>query len=415
MAHKRILAVLPCGAGKTVVFAYMAAEHVRRGGTVHFYVHRRELLDQAIQTFHTFNIPLNNIHISMVQKRTLPETPPSLIIFDEAHHATATQWRNITEKYPNALIVGLTATPKRTDGTTLANDFDVLVEGVDANYLIDNGYLAPYDYYAPKLTTIAPSDILVGKGKDYDGTAVGEIMLRSKIYGDIKKYLDPTKKTIIYAPSIALSSSLEALGVVHVDGNTPVKERNAIIDKFRTGEIMHISNVDLFGEGFDVPDCEVVIMLRPTKSTVLFIQQSMRALRFKPNKRATIYDLVGNVFTHGLPTQYSNWELAGTMRKTYKQADEVMVRMCDECYRVYAGVQPLCPYCEHDNGKTQAEIKADEQAELERIEDLKRKEQRIEQGRAQTLDELIELGRKRGYKNPSHWARRVYNNRRNKI
>ena len=141
----------------------------------------------------------------------------------------------------------------------------------------------------------------------------------------------------------------------------------------------------------------------------------MRALRFKPNKRATIYDLVGNVFTHGLPTQYSNWELAGTMRKTYKQADEVMVRMCDECYRVYAGVQPLCPYCEHDNGKTQAEIKADEKAELERIEDLKRKEQRIEQGRAQTLDELIELGRKRGYKNPSHWARRVYNNRRNKI
>ena len=208
----------------------------------------------------------------MVQKRTLPETPPSLIIFDEAHHATATQWRNITEKYPDALIVGLTATPKRTDGTTLANDFDVLVEGVDANYLIDNGYLAPYDYYAPKLTTIAPSDILVGKGKDYDGTAVGDIMLRSKIYGDIKKYLDPSKKTIIYAPSIALSSSLEALGVVHVDGNTPVKERNAIIDKFRTGEIMHISNVDLFGEGFDVPDCEVVIMLRPTKSTVLFIQ-----------------------------------------------------------------------------------------------------------------------------------------------
>ena len=101
MAHKRILAVLPCGAGKTVVFAYMAAEHVRRGGTVHFYVHRRELLDQAIQTFHTFNIPLNNIHISMVQKRTLPETPPSLIIFDEAHHATATQWRNITENMPN--------------------------------------------------------------------------------------------------------------------------------------------------------------------------------------------------------------------------------------------------------------------------------------------------------------------------
>ena len=126
-------------------------------------------------------------------------------------------------------------------------------------------------------------------------------MLKNKIYGDIKKYLDPSRKTIIYSPSVDFSKSLNALGVVHVDGTTPLVERNDIINKFRTGEIMHLTNVDLFGEGFDIPDCEVVILLRPTKSTTLFIQQTMRALRFVENKRATIYDLVGNVFTHGLP------------------------------------------------------------------------------------------------------------------
>ena len=413
--HRRILSVLPCGGGKTVLFAYMSREHVLRGGVVHFYVHRRELLTQAQNTFTTFGLPTDNIYIGMVQSRKIPDTTPTLIIFDEAHHSTANTWRIITERYPNALVVGLTATPKRTDGSTLANDFDILVEGVDANYLIDNGYLAPYDYYAPKLSTISQSDILLGTGKDYDGVAVGEVLLKNKIYGDILKYLNPERKTIIYSPSVAFSQSLTALGVTHVDGNTPKQERDIIINKFRSGEIMHLSNVDLFGEGFDIPDCEVVILLRPTKSTVLFIQQSMRALRYRTGKRATIYDLVGNVFTHGLPTDYNNWELTGKLTKKNNQAYEISVRMCEKCYRVYSGISPICSYCQHDNGKTQAQIKHDQAVELEKIEAIKRRERKYEQSQATTLDELIALGKARGYKNPAYWAKNILKSRRSKL
>ena len=115
---------------------------------------------------------------------------------------------------------------------------------------------------------------------------MGTLCLKNKIYGDIGKYLHIGRKTIIYAPSVELSRSLSILGVVHVDGNTSPSERTEIINKFRSGEIEWLSNVDLFGEGFDVPDCEVVILLRPTKSTGLFIQQTMRALRYQPNKKS---------------------------------------------------------------------------------------------------------------------------------
>lgn len=412
--HRRILSVLPCGAGKTLIFAFMAVEHAKRGGLVHFYVHRKELLDQAKKTFETFNLPTDNIFIGMVQRRTVASTIPTLIIFDEAHHATANQWTNITERYPESFIVGLTATPKRSDGSTLANEFDVLVEGVNANWLIENGYLAPYDYYAPSLTTIKPSDILINRGKDYDGAKIGDIMLKNKIYGDVRKYLHDDRKTIIYAPSIEFSKSLEILGVVHIDGTTPTNERDEIINKFRNGEIMHLTNVDLFGEGFDIPDCEVVILLRPTKSTTLFIQQTMRALRYVEGKRATIYDLVGNVFTHGLPTDYKDWELTGSVKPKHRAADEVKIRMCTKCFRVYGGVNPSCPYCDHDNGKTQAQILEDQQAELIKLENIKKRELRMEEGRATTLHDLIQLGIKRGYKNPNYWAKMKMKARRDK-
>lgn len=414
LAHgnRRVLSVLPCGGGKSAIFTHMAHEHVKRGGYVHIYVHRRELLEQTTRTLINFGVVSDNIYVGMIQSRTEPPFAPTMIIYDEAHHATAGQWSKVSERYPTAYVIGLTATPKRTDGATLRGAFDTLVEGVTADWLIDNHYLAPYDYYAPKLTTLNPKDILINRGSDYDQQAVGDIMLKSKIYGDVAKYLDPTRKTIIYAPSIALSESLSALGVVHIDGTTPKAERDRIISEFRAGKIMWLSNVDLFGEGFDIPDCSVVIMLRPTKSTVLFIQQSMRALRYVEGKRATIYDLVGNVFTHGLPTTYDSWSLDGTLRKSYHQENEVSVRMCESCYRVYKGNDPLCPYCKHDNGKTQAEIKADQRAELERIEIERKRNERKEQGMANTLQDLIELGKKRGYKNPTFWAKKILQNRR---
>ena len=156
--YKRPLIVLPCGAGKTVCFAYMAHRHT---GKTWFLVHRQELLDQAKAIVGESD----NIYIDMVGTALKKSFfTPTLIIFDEAHHATAKTWQRIIAAYPSAYIIGLTATPCRLDGSPLGQIFDCLVEGVSANWLIDNRYLAPYNYFAPSLKTILPQI----KGQEFD-------------------------------------------------------------------------------------------------------------------------------------------------------------------------------------------------------------------------------------------------------
>lgn len=415
--YTRPLVVLPPGGGKTVCFAHMASEHVRRhNGYVWFLVHRRELVRQATETFTEWGLTDEHIFVGMVQ--TIARHPekykkPTLIIFDEAHHATATSWRKITEYFAGVPLIGLTATPVRLNGDALGAVFDSLVIGRDAQWLIDNQYLAPYDYYAP-----APVDIRTVKmrGADYDPDEVTDVIMKSHIYGDVARYIDPTRKTIIYAPSLRMSRDLASRipGVVHFDGTTPTAERDRIISDFRAGRVRTLVNVDLVGEGLNIPDCDTVVMLRPTQSVALYIQQSMRCMRYVHGKRATVYDLVGNVYRHGMPTDDRPWSLTGRMR-AYNPSGEpdITCRQCERCYRVYAGTQAICPYCAHDNGKTRREIEADRDAELQRIEAVTRIEQRRQQGMAKNYQELVKLGRERGYKSPEAWARYIIKSRAN--
>lgn len=413
--YKHLLCVLPCGGGKTACFAYMAENHIKKStdNYVWFLVHRQELIEQTINTFEKFNIKTDNVLIAMVQSvsRNIPKYhKPTLIIFDEAHHSTASQWSKIINYYNNVPIVGLTATPCRTNNSNLGDIYDKLIVGASSEYLLKNGYLAQYDYYAPKL--IAPPDM---RGSDYDVTS---IVYESKIYGDVLKYIDYNRKTIIYCPNIKFSLELQKQipYSVHFDGNTDKKTREKIISDFRAGVIRVLLNVDLIGEGFDVPDCDCVILLRPTQSLALYIQQSMRCLRPNEDKRAVIYDLVGNVFRHGLPTENREWSLKGKIKVRNKAGvPDVITRMCNKCYRVYSGTNRICPYCGFDNGKTEREIEQDKQAELEKITELEKKHKRIEVGMCKGLSELIALAKKRGYKNPKYWANMVLKGRRNRI
>lgn len=408
--HRRPLVVLPCGGGKTVCFAEMAARHtaLRADNYVWFLVHRRELIDQTLDTFDRFGIDRSRIMVAMVQtvaRNTTRYTQPTLIIFDEAHHATARTWQRIIEKFPTLPMVGLTATPARLDGSPLGSVFDALVLGPSADWLTANGYLCEYDYYAPVATDLEYKI----KGADYDMDEFSASLLRSKIYGDIGKYIDPSRKTLIYCPSVAFSQALCASVVAtHFDGTTPDAERADIVARFRSGEIRVLSSVDLVGEGFDVPDCEAVIMLRPTQSLALYIQQAMRCLRPGPGKRAVIYDMVGNVYRHGIPTEPRDWSLTQARRCRNASAEpDLLVRECKTCHRVYTGTASLCPYCGAENGKTRKEIEQDTAAELERVQKVERRKQ----GMARSYEQLVEIGRQRGYKNPEFWARAVWRGR----
>lgn len=415
LRYKRPLVVLACGGGKTVCFADMASRHIKihKDSYVWFLVHRRELIAQTHETFKAFGIPEDNVFIGMIQTITRhPERykKPTLIIFDEAHHAKAKTWYNIIKYFDGVPMIGLTATPIRQDGKALGDIFDVLVEGENAEALIEMGWLSKYDYYAPHVEHMEYRL----KGTDYDLDDVTAQLLKSKIYGDIKKYISNEHKTIIYCPSIAFSKSLEPLGVVHFDGDTPTKRRDEIIDKFRNGEIMALSNCNLIGEGFDVPDCDTVILLRPTLSLSLYIQQSMRCLRPAKNKRATIYDLVGNCYRHGLPTERREWSLTKDSKaRNVSGEEDIIVRRCHRCELIYSGTSSICPYCGNDNGKTKRQIETDKAIELEKIETVERKKARKEVGMARNLDDLIAIGKARGYKNPTYWAKMVLNGRGN--
>jgi superfamily II DNA or RNA helicase len=303
-------------------------------------------------------------------------------------------------------VVGLTATPARTDGTGLGKVFDSIVEGVSAKWLIDNGFLCDYDYYAPKLNA---DYTLKKRGSDYDMQDVADQFAKAKIYGDILKYIDQKRKTIIYCPTIEFSQALaeQIPNSAHFDGNTNKTERTEIVKQFRSGEIRVLLNVDLIGEGFDVPDCDCVILLRPTQSTILYIQQSMRCLRPAPNKRAVIYDMVGNCFRHGLPTEPREWSLTGRVSCRNESAEpDILVRQCKNCLRVYSGTDKICPYCGTDNGKTRKEIEQDEKAELERITEInKRKDKEELREAGQSLEALQAYGRSKGYAPGWAWQR----------
>lgn len=424
---KRVLSVLPCGAGKTFCFADMCQRHLAKSSDnyVWFLVHRQELVEQTVQTFHDADVPLDNVLIAMVQtvsRHIERYHAPSMIIFDEAHHATSATWRRITDAYPNTPVIGLTATPIRLDGKPLGDIFDSLVVGVDSEKLINDGYLAPYDYYAPNIN-LADSTWKM-HGADYDLNDVAEQFDKQAIYGDVLKYIDINRKTIIYCPNIAFSKRIAQRlkgtynehMIEHFDGTTPEKQRKDIVDGFKQGNIRILLNVDLIGEGFDVPDCDCVMLLRPTMSTGLFIQQSMRCLRPREGKRALIYDFVGNVFRHGMPTERHEWTLDKRMKPRNASGErDVIIRECKSCYRVYKGVGVICPYCGNDNGMTREQLRVVERQELEKIEALQKKRERMEVGMCRSYEALVMLARKRGYKNPSYWANTILHSRRKKI
>jgi len=414
----RPLVVLPCGAGKTVLFASMAASSQRKGKTVWFLVHRRELLDQTIETFGRFGIPLDTIYIGMVATYAnhLDKYPkPDFIIFDEAHFSMANTWQKITAQFPDAYIVGLTATPARLDGKPLGATYDNLIVGISTRELIEQDYLSDYKYFAP---SVADLSNLKRKGSDFDPESSAELLMQRAVYGDViesyRKYADGLQ-TICYCSSIKHSESMaeefRAAGInaVHFDGNTPTGERKQIVQDFRDKKIQILCNVDLISVGFDVPDCWCCILLRPTMSTALAIQQSGRALRPQPGKVAIILDHVGNYTRHGLPDDPHEWSLDSSIKpqEQYREDGLLTVRQCPECFFTFKSGPSVCPNCGAEIQKTRQEIKNIKKIHLEEIKH-ERKEKvaesvkgKSEISECKTLSEIMAWckhnGKKSGY------------------
>jgi superfamily II DNA or RNA helicase len=398
---RRSLAVLPCGGGKTVVFAEMARRSSERGKVVWFLVHRRELMEQTISTFQKFKIPMDNIYIGMVGKfanHMERYPPPDLIIFDEAHFSAAATWQKIINQFPQAYIVGLTATPCRLDGRPLGAIYDTMVQGVSTRWLIDNHYLSDYRYYAPSAVDLSS---LRRKGSDFDAGQASELLMQRAVYGDVvqsyKQYADGLQ-TICYCSSVkhsqAMAAEFQAAGInaVHFDGNTPAAERTRIVQDFRDKKIQILCNVDLISVGFDVPDCWCCILLRPTLSTALFVQQSCRALRYQPGKQAIILDHVGNYTRHGLPDDNHDWSLYGklTPKQHYNADGTLSVRQCPKCYYTFRSGPQECPNCGEPVTQTREEIQNIKKIRMEEVK-RERRQNAAESAKSKTLEECCNL------------------------
>lgn len=404
---RRPCVVMPCGAGKSVTVAEIAKRTTTKKNRVQFLVHRQELCEQIYNTFASYGVDMTLCDIGMVQtvsRRTGHMLPPALIITDENHHCLAPSYKKIYEAFPKAYCVGVTATPVRLGGGGLGDVNDCLITGPTVKELIARECLAPFDYYAPSVADL--SGIKVKRTGDYDPNEIEAALNKPQIYGDVIGYyrdLADGMQAVCYCATINFSKLMaekfmvNGITAAHIDGSTAKSERKEIIEKFRRGEIKILCNVDLISEGFDVPDCGAAILLRPTKSLTLYIQQAMRCMRYKPGKRAVIIDHVGNVHRFGLPDQDFEWSLdpAPPKKKSARTDEELKILMCPKCFSVYP-VSPVCPICGYKNPPKEQIIEETEEARLERITETVRHYSDYTECRSKA--ELTAYRKMKGYK-----------------
>lgn len=422
------LLVAPCGAGKTVLFSYFTQAVVRKGHRVLLLAHRAELLDQISATLNQFSVPhsfiaaglpfnpASRVHVGSVMsvvRRLDKIAHPDVVIIDEAHHSCAGSWKKVVAAYSRAWKIGVTASPIRLSGEPLGDVFDDMLVGPSVSELIELGFLSRYRIFAP--STIDTSGLKI-RGGDF---AANELMGRARyVTGDaIKEYSKRAayKRAVVFCTTVEhakdVAAQFASAGFPSrcIDGSLPKQERAGIVGMFKAGTIKILTSCDLISEGFDLPSIECAIMLRPTQSLGLYIQQAGRALRPYPGKEhAIILDHAGNTAMHGLPCDDREWSLDG------KQAKPKSPVKCPSCYGYQSKPGVVCEYCgaplrDEAAGAARGGRALPEQVEgeLEEIDLAKRSRARLaEQSKATTYEQLVELGKARGYK--PNWAAHIW-------
>ena len=420
--RKKVLAVAPCGAGKSYLFSEMIKN---TKGDALVLVHRQELKAQHEKLFRKLGITNVRVETYQTERNHLEENPtPRLLVVDEAHLSRSRSWSEIISYY-DTHTVGVTATPIRLDGKPLGDIFDDMVQGITTKELIRRKCLAPYEYFAP--TTVETDNLKIQAG-DFLIKDLETIMCNRTIYSDVLKSwekLSGRKKTIAYCVSVAHAQETAGMFTAAgypaavIDSSLPDKKRSQIMQDFLDGRILILCNVGIISEGVSIDDVECCLLLRPTQSHALYWQQAMRCMRYQPGKIAKIIDFVGNYTRNPLPDADVEWSLTESVKKKPKVNDDgdFVIRTCPKCYKVFK-TAPVCPYCGAEYPLHPREIKAHQDIELARItaEEAERvaeakKAARREQGKAQTFEELLAIGRAKGYKNPAFWAAQVMRGR----
>ncbi|WP_207461814.1 DEAD/DEAH box helicase [Azospirillum sp. SYSU D00513] len=317
---------LPTGAGKTAVFSDVADIVSGAGWPVMVLTHRFELLSQTSQALHRNGLahglifPGRMLAAERVYVASIDTLAARLehygsflekirlVIPDECHHSVCTKYMRVFDAMDRALRLGVTATPFRSDGTGLGTVFDTPVEGPGMAWLTEQGYLAPVDIYAPPLH-LDLRKVPVRAG-DYVPTELERILDNPEVTEPaVQQYakLAHGRPTVVFCVSRRhcrhVAEQFEAAGyaAAPVDGKMPDEIRAARLRGLVDGTLQIVVSCEIVSEGTDLPGVECGIMLRPTKSTGMFLQQGGRLTRLSPGKsRGILIDMVGNTLEHGM-------------------------------------------------------------------------------------------------------------------
>lgn len=429
------------GSGKTRTATYIVEQYAKTGRQVLWLVHREELLMQAAMTFAEAGIehrlicadssaraikvqqfremgkswvtPTANVVIASIQTivRRLDRLDwlhPAQIVSDEAHLSLAKTWREVIGKWPMARLLGLTATPSRLDRQSFARSegglYDAMVRGPEPAALIEWGNLARYKVYAPPVH-FREGVTLHHKGGDWDTKDLEKEFDTPVIYGDVIGHyekLSKGKPAIAFCPTVKVAEDFaEAFRragyrAIALDGNTDDAIRRRSLQQLGRGELDVVTSVSILVEGTDVPYATTALLLRRTESLSLYLQAVGRVMRPHPEKEfALILDFVGVTAIHGFPDDEREWSLTGEVRRSKAANDnmpDVKVTTCTKCFAIHSPA-PVCPCCGFvypvRQRKEIEQVEGTLEEKTNEIRDQMRRAQRVLQGKAQTVEELM--------------------------
>ncbi len=358
----RVLVQLPTGGGKTIIFCVIANEFIKKSEPVLVIAHRVELINQAASKLEAVaGVPIGIIksgykpnadallQVASIQTLIRRQPPPAtLVIFDEAHHCHSRTYATVFKHYADqgSYIVGCTATPMRTDGRGLrwlyggTPGFSSLICGSGVKQLIAADYLVPFKLYAPAKIIRASSAGLKTTAGDYNKAQLENLVKKTLVIGDVietwKKHAFQ-RRTVLFAVSVEHSQELTlafrqaGIAAAHLDGDTPMAQRQDILAEFTLGNILVLCQHSIVTEGVDIPGIEAIQFTRPTKSLTVWFQAIGRALRPVPGKtHAVVIDHTDTHLNLPWPDHEIPWSLDPISLKP-----GLGVLQCPKCFHVF--------------------------------------------------------------------------------
>lgn len=395
--HKKVCLCLRTGGGKTIVSAAIMQLAMEKGSRCLFLANRRLLIGQKSKTLDACGLQhailmdghdycqsqivvasRDSFHSRVMKKARIPLPDADIVIVDELHSNLSGTSEGIYGRYPKAVFIGLTATPARGDGRGLGKGW-AIVSGPSHAELVDAGRLVDLadPCYAPRAPDLSQVPVSPAS-KDYVVGKLSQVMDDGRITGDAvehwRKY-GQGRPTVAFccdvAHSIHTRDSFIQAGFPwgHVDANTPDEDRQQIYADLKNGRILGCCNVGVLTEGWDYPGCSCAVLLRPTKSLVLFLQMVGRVLRADPSTQkqsALLIDHAGNLVRHGWPTIERDWPESDdkcVQPAEVKDGAAPEVRHCPECAAMWVK-GPACPACGWKPATKRARAKCVVQGEL---------------------------------------------------